>query len=636
MALIDKQTSQNAETTDNPPKMKFGERLVEAGLITKKQLKDALKLQAQTGSQIGDILLFNENLRPLEYYQQLALQYNLRFVNFTTDEIDINTLSMGDREEYFTSLTIPFQKRAGHIVVATANPSPVNFDRIRQKWGPKTEIVITSKFDILWAVSKIFGKDYINDSVNGLLTQYREYSAKQTFTRIQGTLISVSLVMMVVYCYFFPFQGLFYINFGVNLYIFIALVFRLFLAVTGLFIKQNNIAPTRMATDDELPIYSIMVAIYKENETTLSNLVKNLDRLDYPKEKLDIKIVLEEDDIETIEIFKKLRIASYYEIIVVPPGGPKTKPKACNYALKFVRGEYVTVFDAEDDPDPNQLRYVYSVYKEADERGETDIACYQCRLNFYNSKENFFTKMFTLEYSYWYELIMPALDLYNMPIPLGGTSNHFKTKFLHEMLAWDPYNMTEDADLGLRISQLGYRTKMLPPHTLEEAPVEFINWIKQRTRWNKGHMQTLLVHNRHPFKLIKKIGLKNYLSFNFLIMGGIAMSLSYITYSIIMLLSYIFDTKLEHAVFTEFMRLFGEVNLIMGTVVVVIMIFIASLKAKLYDLSHYSFASPFYWLFIGMACYRALFQLIFQPFKWEKTQHGVSKKFAEEQKDPAK
>lgn len=619
----------NTGARETSPKMKFGERLVEAGLITKQQLKDALKLQKQTGSQIGDILLFNENLRPLEYYKQLALQYNLRFVNFNADEIDINSLVMSDREEYFTSLTIPFQKRAGHTVVATANPSPVNFDHIRQKWGENTEIVITSKFDILWAVSRIFGKDYIHDSVNGLLTQYREYSAKQTFTRIQGTTISASLIAFIIYCFFLPFEGLFYLNLSVNLFVFCALCFRLFLALTGLFIKSKNIVPTKMASDDELPIYSIMIAIYKENETTLSNLVKNLDRLDYPKEKLDIKIVLEEDDVDTIAIFKKLRIASYYEIIVVPPGGPKTKPKACNYALKFVRGEYVTVFDAEDDPDPNQLRYVYSVYKEAQERGETDIACYQCRLNFYNSRENFFTKMFTLEYSYWYELIMPALDLYNMPIPLGGTSNHFKTKFLHEMLAWDPYNMTEDADLGLRIAQLGYRTKMLPPHTLEEAPVDFMNWLKQRTRWNKGHMQTLLVHNRNPLKLIKKIGIKNYLSFNFLIFGGISMSLSYITYTIIMLLTYLFDTKLEHAVFNEYVKMFGEVNLIMGTAVVVMMIFIASLRAKLYDLCFYSFASPFYWLFIGMACYRALFQLIFQPFKWEKTQHGVSKKFTE-------
>ena len=206
-----------------------------------------------------------------------------------------------------------------------------------------------------------------------------------------------------------------------------------------------------------------------------------------------------------------------FEIIIVPRSQPQTKPKACNFALRFARGEYLVIYDAEDRPEPDQLRKVVATFR----RSPPNTACLQCRLNYYNAGENWLTRMFTLDYALWFDQVLPGLERLGMPIPLGGTSNHFRIDVLRELHAWDPFNVTEDADLGIRIGQKGYRVGVVDSTTFEEASCRTGQWLRQRSRWIKGYMQTLLVHTRRPLHFIRTSGVLGFLGFVFFIGGTV-------------------------------------------------------------------------------------------------------------------
>jgi hypothetical protein len=201
--------------------------------------------------------------------------------------------------------------------------------------------------------------------------------------------------------------------------------------------------------------------------------------------------------------------------VIVPDAQPKTKPKACNYALIQAEGKYVVIYDAEDRPDRDQLKKIVVAYSKAEER----IVCIQCKLNYYNRDQNLLTQWFTIEYSSWFDLFMPGLDAADSPIPLGGTSNHLVSEKLIELGAWDSFNVTEDADLGVRLHKFGYKTAIVDSTTYEEANSDLYNWIRQRSRWVKGYIQTRLVHMRHPVRLGRQMGWRSWWSFQFVIAG---------------------------------------------------------------------------------------------------------------------
>jgi len=211
---------------------------------------------------------------------------------------------------------------------------------------------------------------------------------------------------------------------------------------------QMRFSDDEVAAIDErlLPVYTILVPMYKES-SVIRRLIENLEQLDYPKFKLDIRLLVEEDDVEAQELLRSLQLPHHYSIIVVPHSKPKTKPKACNYGLIHAKGEYVVIYDAEDRPEPDQLKKVHLAFT----RSPESCCCIQAKLNYYNSEQNILTRWFTQEYSMWFDLLLPGLMQLDIPIPLGGTSNHFKTEILKRLNAWDPYNVTEDADLGIRL-----------------------------------------------------------------------------------------------------------------------------------------------------------------------------------------
>ena len=238
-------------------------------------------------------------------------------------------------------------------------------------------------------------------------------------------------------------------------------------------------------------------------------------------EKLDIKIVIEPDDVETAAALAELRLAAPFDVVVAPEVGPRTKPKALNAALPFARGTFTVIYDAEDRPEPDQLRRALAMFQAEDD----DVACVQARLTIDNTADSWLSRLFTAEYGAQFDLFLPGLARMRLPLPLGGTSNHFRTDVLRSIGAWDAYNVTEDADLGMRLARFGYRSTVVASTTYEEAPAHLGPWLRQRTRWFKGWAQTWAVHMRTPVRLLRELGPGGFLTFQLVVGGNVLAAL---------------------------------------------------------------------------------------------------------------
>ena len=236
--------------------------------------------------------------------------------------------------------------------------------------------------------------------------------------------------------------------------------------------------------------------------------VQAMQALDYPIAKLQILFLTEEDDAETREAIAAMSLPPHFSIITVPAGQPRTKPRACNYGLLQATGDYVVIYDAEDMPDPLQLKKAVLTFA----NHGADLACVQAKLNYYNARQNLLTRWFTVEYSLWFGLTLLGMQQSGLPLPLGGTSNHFRREVLCRVGAWDPFNVTEDCDLGLRLAAFQLKTVVLDSITYEEANSQVKNWIRQRSRWIKGYLQTYLVHMRQPLRYFREKRLLEFLT----------------------------------------------------------------------------------------------------------------------------
>jgi cellulose synthase/poly-beta-1,6-N-acetylglucosamine synthase-like glycosyltransferase len=367
----------------------------------------------------------------------------------------------------------------------------------------------------------------------------------------------------------------------------------------------------------DLPGYTILVPLHRE-ANIVPQLISSLRSIDYPAERLDVKLVVEEDDIDTVEAVHRANADGAFEILHVPAGEPRTKPRACNYALQFARGEFLVIYDAEDQPEPDQLKKAVHAFR----TGPTDVACLQARLNFFNARECWIARMFALDYALWFDFLLPGLDRLRIPMPLGGTSNHFRVDALRAIHGWDPFNVTEDADIGIRLARLGYRTRTLDSTTYEEATNALGNWLRQRTRWLKGYMQTWLVHMRDPRQLWRNAGAGGFFGFQLFVGGTVASALLNPLLWLIFALSCF--TDLPIAGVSDATRAVSGVGLLLGNAVFTYLAMLGPYRRGWLELSPHGLFVPIYWLLISMAAYRALWQLARRPWYWEKTAHGLS------------
>jgi len=372
------------------------------------------------------------------------------------------------------------------------------------------------------------------------------------------------------------------------------------------------------------PRYTILCPLYKE-ANILPDFVESIERLDYPKDRLECLLLLESDDRSTIQAAKELNLPPHFKIVEIPDSQPKTKPKACNIGLALAKGDFVVIYDAEDQAEPDQLKKaVVAFYK-----SESNVACIQAKLNFYNPGQNILTKLFTSEYTLWFDLILPGLQSIDAPIPLGGTSNHFRKAALAKLGGWDPYNVTEDCDLGVRLKLAGYKTEILDSITYEEANSNLKNWLRQRSRWVKGYFQTFLVHTRKPIRLIREMGPKNSLIFvlvsGFLPFANLVNPLFWAT----TIAYFVFRPQIGGFIemfFPPVLLYLSVICLILGNFLFIYNYLVAAAKKGFDRYTKYGLLMPLCWLLISMAGWYALFQLILKPHYWEKTKHGLMKK----------
>lgn len=367
-----------------------------------------------------------------------------------------------------------------------------------------------------------------------------------------------------------------------------------------------------VTADAELPVYTVLVPLFHE-AGMVEPLTRHLAKLDYPPERLEILLLCEQDDAETIHRVQALGLDRRFRLVVCSPDEPRTKPRACNVGLTHARGELLVIYDAEDRPEAGQLRKAAAAFGAS----APHAVCLQARLDFYNGGHNWLTRCFALEYGALFRLLLPGLAERDLPVPLGGTSNHFRVAALRTLGGWDAYNVTEDADLGLRIHQTGWRTRMLDSSTLEEACAMLMPWVRQRTRWMKGYLQTWAVHARN------RATSRRFQIATHLVVGGAPVNAA--------LLPILLSAVLLHMLWWPGSRLVADCLAVAASAALVANIFVQIFSAALaaavrrqWRLLATALALPAYSLLISVATYRAVWQLLRQPHLWEKTPHGLS------------
>ncbi|GLH81268.1 hypothetical protein SSBR45G_61770 [Bradyrhizobium sp. SSBR45G] len=600
----------------------LGDILVARRVLTLGQLDEAIALAEAWHVSLGNAILSRNWAEPAIYYQAVAYHYELPFIDLIRDPPDPVLLLEGEADIYARRLTIPWKYRDGRLMIATAEPGPETLLFARKRWGTNVAFVVATKFDVVWAVQAAFDDALSARAVYELADLNPELSAQRVFTPGQIIFGYAILSAILLGLALSPITTLIALNVAMSVFYLGNFVFKgLLVMFGGVRVADETIAiEARALTDDELPVFTVLVPMYKE-PAMLPMLAQALRDLDYPLGKLDIKLVLEASDHDTIEVASKLGLEGMFEIIRVPPSLPQTKPKACNFALQFARGEFLVIYDAEDRPEPDQLRKVVATFR----KSSADTACLQCSLSYFNASENWLTRMFTLDYGLWFDQMLPGLDHLRIPIPLGGTSNHFKIDVLRELHGWDPFNVTEDADLGVRLTQKGYRVGIVDSTTFEEASCHAGNWIRQRSRWMKGYMQTLLVHTRRPLHFVRRTGPLGFLGFIFFIGGTVLSGLLNPVFWLLYLAWMIAAISGLEAVFPEPLLFLSLFNLLAGNGALMFLNMLAPIRRGWLNLIPYSLTAFGYWAMLSIATYRGLWQLLRNPFYWEKTHHGVSK-----------
>ncbi len=615
--------SVNKSPEFNPKGLSIPELLVSDGFITRAERGRIEKFANKSDLSFIKVALSFGHISRKNYYRSIAnAGYEVQPIRELAFDKDV--LSKIELEFADSHLALPLRIENNKVVTVMADPTDRLFvDFIRMTYNMEPEIIVADDLDIVWFSHKLIGEKYVKSAVFELLNRDPDSSALTTFTAPQLVLLFL-LLGLIAAGLVLNFKAVTIIlNVAMSVFFLVAIVFKLFLSLVGSRFELHQAVTkddVRDLIEADLPVYTILLPVYKEDKL-IKKLIWNLQSLDYPREKLDVKLLIEEDDEKTLNAVRNLDFPATFEVIIVPFHMPQTKPKACNYGLLFARGEYLTIYDAEDIPDTDQLKKVVSLFNKLPE----NYICVQSALNYFNRNENFLTRMFTLEYSYWFDYMLPGLDTLDIPIPLGGTSNHFKMANLIELGAWDPFNVTEDADLGVRAYAKGYKVAIVNSTTYEEANNEPINWIRQRSRWIKGYMQTYLVHMRNPAKLVKKIGWKGFLGFNFFV--G-ATPITFLIYPVLLFvfLSYVvFNIAAIKSLFPDWVLFISIFNLMVGNILMIYVNMMAVFKRRFYELILFAIANPIYWLMHSAAAYMGLYQLIVNPFYWEKTNHGLSK-----------
>lgn len=383
------------------------------------------------------------------------------------------------------------------------------------------------------------------------------------------------------------------------------ILFRIFAGAACVGWKAPPIGTWR----EPLPTYTILCPLRGES-TVVAQLIAALSSLRYPTAQLDVKLVLEADDPETRAAVATHLLPAHFEVLRVPVSLPRTKPKAINYALASARGDFVTVYDAEDRPHPDQLLRALDAFAVGGPR----MGAVQAPLLIHNAGASWISRQFGAEYALQFLGAVPLLTHVGLPPPLGGTSNHFRREALEQVDGWDPYNVAEDADLGFRLARRGWRVGAIAAPTEEEAPTRVGQWVNQRSRWIKGYLQTWIVLMRRPSKALADLGPPSFLAAQIILLGGSFSALLHLPFTLLLLLAALSG---QAPAASWILCIAGAASGLLTSLQ-------AAAAARDLRLVAAAFTAPIYWFLGFPAALKALYGLVLRPHYWEKTAHGAS------------
>ena len=596
----------------------LGQILRERGVLSEDDLTRAVALQAREEARFGDILLANGMVTANELYDALAYQYDTMVADLRAEPPDVRLIDALGADVCIRRGVVPWKRVGGATILICSRPDEFEsiVNGLPEGFG-YPHLAIAPEEDIQNALIAARHRSLAHKAE----TRVAERDSCRTWNsarigRVAGAIL-ISLAALFVYS---PLAGFALLTFWAVTTLVLNSTLKAAAAVmhikrrkhekVAFFSKRHGPAITK------LPTVSIMVPLFKERAIA-ERLVRRLEAISYPRELLDICLVVEEDDMLTQATLAASELPLWMRQITVPRGAVQTKPRALNFALDFCRGSIIGVYDAEDAPDPDQI---HRVVRRFHDRGQ-DVACLQGILDFYNARKNWLSRCFTVEYATWFRVILPGLEQLGFAIPLGGTTLFFRRNALEKLGGWDAHNVTEDADLGIRLARNGYRTELLDTVTEEEANCEVWPWVKQRSRWIKGYAMTYGVHMRAPRQLLKDVGPWRFFGIQLLFLGSLS------------------QTLLAPFLWTFWALPLGLPHPLLGVmptgmIVVLAVIFLMS-EILTISVGVLAVSSPkhkflrlwvptlhFYYPLASIAALKGFVEIVTKPFYWDKTTHG--------------
>lgn len=592
----------------------IGRQLMEDGVITPAQLFDALAKQAKWNAPLADILLSEGWITEQEKLTAQALYFGAPLVDLVQAPPDARLQNLLPPAFCLRHNILPWIRMHGTVMLATSRPEKMQ--ALRADLPPDlrdAQIVLAPEEAI---------QTFLARAHRAYLVAHSEACVRDAEScRNWGEApvlryIGFSALLVMAILSFTAETSL-----AVMTLTILAVLMQLMTAIMKILAFAASHAPKTppdtLPKNAQLPHISVLVPLYKETEIA-GALIRRISRLTYPKALLDVVLVLEEKDHLTQQTLAQTDLPNWIHTVKVPEGsGLTTKPRAMNYALDFCKGDIIGIWDAEDAPAPNQLETIALQFAHAAD----DVACLQGILDYYNPYTNWLSRCFTLEYSMWFRTVLRGMSRLGAAIPLGGTTLYFRRDILEKIGRWDAHNVTEDADLGIRLCCYGYRTELAATVTQEEANCHMRRWIKQRSRWLKGYMITYLVHMRRPLRLARRLGLRKFLGFNAIFLSTLSQFLlaPFIWSFWGLALGYSlpwFDGLPKPLLYTA-IGLFLFVSLLDTLIAAVSMI-----GQKRNGLMGWALTMPIYFPLATLGAYKALLELIVVPFYWDKTTHG--------------
>lgn len=600
--------------------MSLGRILVETGALTQQSLLDVLALQQQSQAPFHQVCLAEGFASAEALVRAQSLQWAAISLLHSENPPDPSCANLVDPLNCLKWGIVPWMRIGNAVVLATSRPE--DFDsqlaKLPDDLGPII-MGIASDADIQAVVAQFHAVSLVSraeiavqeeESCRNLhvIATPRQMICAALFACLIGT----ALLWMPTLFYGLAAAWAALTLLGVTL-------LKVAACASQLLRSRGDPAPPRTApTISPPPKVSILVPLFREHDIA-DKLVARLAELQYPKSQLEVLLVLEDEDIQTKDTLATTTLPPWMRTITVPPGQLTTKPRALNYALNFCDGEIIGIYDAEDNPAPDQINIVVEHFRD----GPQETACLQGILDYYNPRSNWLSRCFTIEYASWFRVVLPGLARLGFAIPLGGTTVFFRRHVLEEVGGWDAHNVTEDADLGIRLARYGYHTEMMETVTLEEANCRWWPWIRQRSRWLKGYMKTYRVHMRNPKKLLQQIGLKRFIGFQIVFLGALSQFILAPVLWSLWLLPLGFDHPFTPWLgigplwtITLLFLLTEALSLIVGATAV------SSPRHR--HLLPWLPTMMFYFPLGVAAAYKALGEMVRNPFYWDKTEHGHS------------